>query len=146
MRTVIRVSLALFVLATAVLAPARAEDTSPGPIKRLEVIITTADEFGASTFDAITFSLGPSYEWALEAPRTRPFKNGTTDHFTLPSHGLAARDIKWIRLQKNVGDDWLLEGIEIWIDGQPYYRNGEINVWFDDTRKEWMTTELPKKK
>lgn len=146
MRPVARFALALVVLAAAALAPARAEDTSAPPIKRLEVIVTTADEFGASTYDAVTFSLGPSYEWALEAPAKRPFKNGATDRFVLAPHGLAARDIKWIRLQKKQGDDWLLEGIEIWIDGKPYYRNGEINVWFDDMREDWTAPELPKTK
>lgn len=146
MRSVTRSVLTLVLLAALALAPARAEDTSAQPIKRLEVVVTTADEFGASTYDTVAFSLGPSYEWALEAPSKRPFKNGATDRFVLPPHGLAARDIKWIRLQKKPGDDWLLEGVEIWINGKPYYRNGEINVWFDDNREAWMAPELPKAK
>lgn len=138
---------ALVILAvTALIGGVRADDSSAHPIKRLEVIVTTADEFGASTYDTVLFSLGPSYEWALEAPAKRPFKNSATDHFVLPSQGLAARDIKWIRLHKARGDDWLLQGLEIWIDGKPWYRNGEINIWFDDNRDEWTAPNLPTSK
>lgn len=124
-------------------AQAGAESREPHPIRKLEVRVRTGDDFGATTDDAVWFSMGPSYEWALETPGKRPFLNGAADRFTLPPQGLMVEDIKWIRVRKSRGDEWLLQGIEVWIDGRPWYRNDELNLWFDERRDEWTAPRLP---
>lgn len=129
-------ALLLAVLATALPAVAAPADT-PRAIEKLKVIVRTGDDFGASTDEAVWFSLGPSYEWTLATPGRQPFKNGASDTFQLPPQGLRVDDIKYIRLRKSQGDDWLLRGIEVWIDGRPYYRNDEINLWLEGSRDSW---------
>lgn len=117
-------------------APSRA-------IQKITVIVRTGDDFGASTEEAVWFSLGPSYEWVLSTPGRTPFRNNATDVFHLPPNGLRREDIKWVKLRKSYGGDWLLQGIEVWIDGRPYYRNPEINTWFEGNRLDWVAPNFP---
>lgn len=135
--------IALAALALVLLLAHGAAAAPSGPIQKIKVIVRTADDFGASTGEAVWFSLGPSYEWPLEVPGKRPFKNGAIDVFYLPSQGLRIEDIKWVKLRKTPGDDWLLQSIEVWIDGKPYYRNEEINLWLEGIRNEWIAPNFP---
>lgn len=112
-------------------------------IRKLKLIVRTGDGFGASTTQAVWFSLGPSYEWALETVGRAPFRNGASDVFNLPPHGLRAEDIKYVKLRKSRGDGWYLQGIEIWIDGRPFYRNPEINTWLEGNQLEWVAPDFP---
>jgi hypothetical protein len=139
-----RRSLPLLLLLVALCASAVSAAPKPSkPIQKLKVIVRTADDFGASTDSSVWFSLGPSYEWTLDTPGKRPFKNGASDVFTLPAQGLRVEDIKWLRLRKSSGDDWLLQGIEVWIDGKPYYRNEDINLWMEGDKNEWTAPNVP---
>ncbi len=113
-------------------------------IHSLKVIVRTGDDFGASTQAAVWFSLGPSYRWTLDTPGHPPFQNAAYDVFHLSPNGLCVEDIKWIRLRKSEGDDWLLHGLEVWINGRPYYLNDHIDTWLSGTRLVWSAPVLPK--
>jgi hypothetical protein len=114
------------------------------PIKKLRVIVRTGEDFGASTTDTVFFSLGPAYEWTLEADADT-FHAGHSATFNLPGNGLNLEDIKYIKLRKTPGgDDWQLEGIEVWVNGRPIYRNGDIHLWLDSDHKDWTAPDYPR--
>lgn len=107
----------------------------------------TTDEWGAGTEDAVWFSLGPAYEWPL-VPRAgeRVFRPGNADTFVLSPQGLKVEDIRWIRIRKGRGStdsQWQLRGIEVWVNGRPLYRKGDINTCLEEGRLEWTAPEFP---
>lgn len=108
----------------------------------------TGDDWGAGTEDAVWFSLGPSYEWYLDRPgENKPFKSGAFDTFILPPRGLKVEDIKYVRLRKGPdgeGGRWLLQGVEVWVNGNPLYRNGEIGTWLEGRNLEWKAPDFPR--
>jgi len=139
--------LIIVVLAALCVIPARGDGPPAHPtgvaIKKIKVIVRTGDDFGASTEEAVWFSLGPSYEWTLVQPDKPSFRNGAIDVFDLSPHGLRIEDIKYVKLRKSYGHDWLLQSIEVWIDGKPYYRNSEINMWLEGQKLEWIAPNFP---
>jgi hypothetical protein len=135
--------LAFLTLSLTLMLSGLARAQASGPIQKLKVVVKTMDDFGASTDEAVWFSLGPSYEWALATPGKVAFKNGASDTFNLPPQGLRIEDIKFIKLRKSHGDDWYLRGLEVWINGKPYYRNEEINLWMEGGQNEWTAPGFP---
>lgn len=120
--------------------------SEPTAIKKLKVVVRTGDAWGAGTRDAVWFSLGPEYEWTLDLPGQDVFHTGRSTTFTLPANGLKVQDVKWIKLRKSRGGDggrWLLQGVEVWINGRPYYRNSDIATWLDDAHLDWSASDFP---
>jgi len=140
---VARVLVILLVLATALPA---FSDPPKGPVKSLKVIVRTVDDWGAGTTDTVTLSMGDAYEWTL-AGKGETFKPGNADTFVLGTQGLNVEDIKAIKLRKSRGadDDWGLKGLEIWINGRPFYRNNVIELTLHGGHLEWVAPDFPKK-
>ena len=117
------------------------------PIATLEVVVHTFDDWGAGTDDNVTLSLGPAYEWVLEQPGAKAFEHGQTSRFRLSPRGLHASDVKELHLRKTRGgDDWYLGGVEVWVDGKPFFRNTEIKRWVTDASPEWEVGDLQSKR
>jgi hypothetical protein len=123
-------------------APAAQKSTL---VHKLKIIIRTGEDWGAGTDDPVWFSLGPSYEWPLVASGT-PFKSGASTTFNLGPQGLNVEDIKFVRVRKGRdggGGRWLLQGIEVWVNGRPLYRKPDIDTWLDNAQLEWTATDYP---
>jgi hypothetical protein len=117
------------------------------PIETLEVVVRTLDDWGAGTTDGVTLSLGPAYEWVLDQGGREAFEHGHVTRFRLSPHGLHAADIHELAVRKTRGgDDWCLDGIELWVNGKPYYRSNEMALWLTDAKPSWTATDIDKKR
>jgi hypothetical protein len=122
------------------------------PIQKLQVRVITSNDWGAGTFDAVYFSIGPSWGWRLKPPYD-DFERGSDKTFDLdspPNATLTTEDILYLRLVKeglggkfnapdSPGGAWEPQQVTLYVNGAPYPNDSccAVNEWLQQGHATW---------
>lgn len=110
-------------------------------VNKLRVKVYTSDSDGAGTDDDVRISMGGK-SWALDNPGN-DFERDSYSTFHLdPGSNFLKSSIRDIQIRKEtdgIGGAWKLKGIDIQINGEPFYRNTRIHQWLQGNNLTFIT-------